>query len=207
MKSNKGFTLIEMMVVLAILGGVIALASPYLSSRNSKTKAFLRHFVVMSRDLHTRAKLQGAIYRLVLDLKTPAENSRENPPPQQWWVERSNGKAILKSNEEEEARKPPEPGEEKVADPRGFAMDPQFSKGPQDLPPGLHIDQVELTRLKDPIKEGKAFIHYLPEGLVDEAAIHIKGEKTQVWTLSIHPLTGKAELISKTISLEQMRSQ
>jgi general secretion pathway protein H len=204
---ENGFTLIEVMTVLAILGGIIALASPYLSNSNSKTKAFLRHFVVMSRDLHTRAKLQGAVYRIVIDLKTSAASVSGQPPVQQWWVERANGKAILKAEEEADAMKPPEIGKDKVEDPRGFAIDPAYSKGPQDLPPGLRFEKIELTRLKSPITEGKAFIHYLPEGLVDEAAIHIKGKGNLVWTLSIHPLTGKAELLSKTVSLQDMRSQ
>ncbi len=71
----------------------------------------------------------------------------------------------------------------------------------------MTIDKVELTRVKGPVVRGKAFIHYLPQGLVDEAAVHIKGEKGQAWTISIHPLTGRAEVIAKPVSLEDLRSQ
>ena len=194
------------MVVLAIMGGLVALVAPYMTNRNSKTKSFLRHLVVMSRDLHVRAKMQGAVYRLVIDLKNAESRQANTKRPQQWWVERSNGKAVLKADEEAFARKPPEIGEKKE-DPRGFAIDPTFSKGPQELPAGLNFDLVELTRSKNPITEGKAFINYLPEGLVDEAAIVIKGDRGQVWTLTIHPLTGKGELIPKAITLREIRGQ
>jgi general secretion pathway protein H len=200
-KFRSGFTLIEVMVVLAIVGGIIAIAAPYLSSRNSKVKSYLRHMVVMSRDLHTRAKLQGTAYRLVIDLKDP-----DKPGGQTWWVEKGSGKFVIRADEEAKVMKPPEPGEP-PPDNHGFTVDTSFSKGPQELPPGIHFDKVELTRLKDPITRGKAFIHYLPEGLVDEAAIHLKGDKNnQEWTISISPLTGKAELISKSVMLQDMRS-
>ncbi|MBX3022408.1 MAG: type II secretion system protein [Bdellovibrionales bacterium] len=209
MSKARGFTLIEMMIVLAIIGAVVAMAMPYMNNRSSKTKAFLRQLTVMSRELHTRAKLQGAVYRLVIDLK---ETSGSERPVQTYWVEKSNGKTVLKPNEEEDAMKQASErratdDEEKPKDPRGFEMDTTLTKEPRELPSGIYFDRVELTRLEKPITGGKAYIHYMPEGLVDEAALHIKGEKTQAWTISIHPLTGKAELISKSVSLQDMKAQ
>jgi prepilin-type N-terminal cleavage/methylation domain-containing protein len=205
MKDGKGFTLIEIMIVLAIIGGVIALSMPYINNRNTQTKGFLRRITVLSRELHTRAKLQGAVYRLVLDLGTPGDGSKTET--QKYWVERSNGKAVLKPDEEQEAMDNAAKGDQAEKDPRGFAPDTSLIKEPTEIPSPLRIDRVELSRLKEPIVEGKAYIHYLPEGLADEAAIHIKGQKDQAWTISIAPLTGKAELISKTVSLREMKSQ
>lgn len=80
-----------------------------------------------------------------------------------------------------------------------------MTKEPRPIPSGLRFDRVELARLEHPITNGKAYIHYMPEGLVDEANIHIKGEKTQAWTITIHPLTGKAELVEKSLSLKDMK--
>jgi len=206
LRKPGGFTLIEMMIVLAIIGGMAALAMPYINSRNSKTRTFLRKMTVLSRELHTRAKLQGAVYRLVLDLKKPGDPLK--PEKQQYWVEKAAGHVVMKANEEEaEIKRLAEDREEDRQDPRGFAPDPSLVKEPTDLPSGMHIDRVELTRVKDPIVEGKVYVHYLPQGLTDEAAIHLKGDKTQVWTISIHPLTGKAELISKQLTLKEIRSQ
>lgn len=205
-RHERGFTLIEMMIVLAIMGGIVALSMPYMSSRNAKTKSFLRQFTVMSRELHTRAKLQGTVYRLVIDLKNQGDGL--HPPVQQFWVERANGKAVVKADEEKIALEAARNGASKaVKDPRGFQVDTSINKGQKELPSGLRFEKVELTRLDHPVTEGKAYIHYLPEGLVDEAAIHLKGEKNQAWTISIHPLTGKAELITKSVTLQEMKSQ
>jgi general secretion pathway protein H len=204
--SKTGFTLIEMMVVLVIIGGVAVLGMPYLSNRNSQVQAFLREFTVLSREIHTRAKLNGVAYRLVIDLGEPG-SGREHPQ-QAYWVERSSGKVVLSEKDEEEAMSRAKGSDEsKKKDPKGFEPDTQFFKRKKALPPGLRFDRVELTRLKSPLSQGKAFIHYLPQGLVDEAALHIKGAKEQAWTIAIHPLTGKAEVIAKKVDLREIREQ
>lgn len=193
------------MVVLAIVGGVIAIGMPYISSRNSQVHSMLRELTVLSRELHTKAKLQGVIYRLVIDMGD--EKAGENGG-QSYWVEKANGNTVLKPDEEAEAfERAKETDEKKRADPRGFAVDHGILKKNRELPRGLRFERVEISRLKNPVVHGRAFIHYLPQGLVDEAAIHIKGEKAQAWTIAIHPLTGKAELISKTLSLSEIKSQ
>lgn len=206
--SISGFTLIELMVVVAIIAGMVTMAMPYMSSRNQKSKSFLRQFTVLSRDLHTKAKLHGVVYRLVIDMGDP--NARE--PHQSYWVEKSNRKVFLKENEEGEELKRltdnKDKDEEKQKDPKGFELDPKFFKEPKELPAGMRFEKIELTRSKEPIVSGKAFIHYMPEGLVDEAALQIKGsEAQQAWTIAIHPLTGRAELISKVTSLKDLKSQ
>ncbi len=202
---QHGFTLIELMVVLAIMGGVVALSMPYIGSRNSKTKAVLRELSVLSRELHTRAKLQGVVYRLVIDMQEDTSGKR---PVQLYWVEKANGGTVLKANEEDEAFKAAQDKDPKKGkDPRAFEVDKSMIKKPRELPQGMTFEKVELSRAKDAITHGRAFIHYLPQGLVDEAAIHIKGEKTAAWTIAIHPLTGKAEVISKPLSLKELKSQ
>lgn len=206
---DRGFTLIELMVVLAIMGGIVALSMPYITNRNSQTKAVLRELTVLSRELHTKAKLHGAIYRLVIDMQEDLGGKRNT---QTYWVEKSNGKSVLKPDEEEVAFKEAQEASadktgEKKKDPRGFEMDKTIIKKPRELPTGMTFEKVELSRLKEAVTHGKAFIHYMPQGLVDEAAIHIKGERTAAWTIAIHPLTGKAEVIPKPLQLKEIKSQ
>ncbi|MGE4132446.1 MAG: prepilin-type N-terminal cleavage/methylation domain-containing protein [Bdellovibrionales bacterium] len=204
---SAGFTLIEIMVVVAIIAGVVALSMPYLSNKNNRSKKFLREFTVLSRELHTKAKLQGAIFRLVIDLGQPDGSGRK--PVQKYWVERSNGKMVLSEKDEEEAleRLSESDPEKRNKDPKGYEMDTSMIKEPAELPPDMTFDKIEITRLKSPMTVGRAFIHYLPQGLTDEAAIHLVGDRGQTWTIAIHPLTGKAELMMKTVSLKEISDQ
>jgi general secretion pathway protein H len=199
----------EIMIVMLIMGAIITVSMPYLSNRNSQTTRFLREFTVLSRELHTRAKLNGAVYRLVINLGGQDSGLAKE---QNYWVEKGNASSIVKVDEEAQAleqaiEQARDKDAEKVPDPRGFEVDKSIMKAPRTLPNGLRFDKIELARSKTPIVEGKAYIHYLPQGLVDEAAIHIKGEKKQEWTISIHPLTGKAEIIQKPISLQELDAQ
>lgn len=201
-----GFTLIELMIVTAIIAATITLAMPYLTNRNSQTRSFLHKMTVVSRELHTKAKLLGVTYRLVIDM--PEVTNPDKPPEQKIWIERSNSKTVMSAKEEEEAlERLKETDEKRKIDPKGFEKDEALTKRLPEMPYGLRFDRVELTRLKKPITSGRAFIHYLPQGLVDEAAIHVKGEKGAEWTIAIHPLTGKAELISKQMELKDLKSQ
>ncbi len=198
--------MIEIMIVIAIIGASVMMALPYITSRNTQTRRFLREMTVLSRELHTKAKLHGVVYRLVIEMPPPKANGE--PGEQKYWVEKSNSKLVLSEDEEEEAKERlAEKDEEKRKDPKGFEMDNGILKEPRDLPSGIYFEQIELTRLKNPVRTGRAFIHYLPQGLVDEAAIHIKGVGTQAWTIAIHPLTGRAELIPKPTPLKEIKSQ
>src|SRR5262245_45061209 len=98
--NHKGMTLIEMMVVVTIIAGMAALATPYLRNRNPGNKKFLREFTVLSRELHTRAKLNGVIYRLVLDMGPDDPNYKEG---HKYWVEVGNGKFVMSEKDEEDA--------------------------------------------------------------------------------------------------------
>jgi general secretion pathway protein H len=205
-KVGNGFTMIEIMIVLAIIGGAVVMALPYITSRNTQTRKFLREFTVLSRELHTKAKLNGVVYRLVIEMPPP--KTGDDHPGQKFWVEKSNSKLVISKDEEELTKERlGERDPEKRKDPKGFEVDTQVIKEPRDLPRGLYFEEIELTRLPNPVKQGRAYIHYLPQGLVDEAAVHIKGVGNQAWTVAIHPLTGRAELIPKPTPLKEIKSQ
>lgn len=205
MKNSAGMTLVEIMIVTAIIAATLTIATTYIGNRNNDTKKFMRNITVLSRELHNRAKLQGVVYRLVIDMGKFDGNKKTESL---YWVEKGNGKMVLSEKEEENALdREKESDPEKKKDPKGFEIDTSLVKEKSKLPTGLSFEKVEITRLKNPVREGRAFIHYLPQGLTDEAAIHIKGEKGQTWTVAIHPLTGKAELITRTLELKDMQSQ
>jgi general secretion pathway protein H len=189
------------MIVLAIVAATVAVAVPRIASRNNKNKSVLRDFSTLSRQLHMKSKLNGFTYRLVLDLKAGA-SSKET---QGFWVEKSESGSLVKPGEEKFKEEKDRDG--KVIKASDFAIDTSLTKEPEILPSGMRFESVELSRLPEPITTGKAYIHFLPQGLVEESAIHLKTDAGQKWTIAIHPLTGKAEIITDSMSLQDIKSQ
>ena len=118
---NRGFSLLEIAVVLSIIGAVIAIAAPRLFDKKTDTRRVFRDFIVAGKDLKSRAKLSGSTYRLAFDL---------TPKQQSWWVEKST-KAVLidkaKLEKEFENNKNPDKNAEKpppdfLSNKRGAAM-------------------------------------------------------------------------------------
>jgi|GEM_PF-493851 len=201
--AEAGFTLIELMVVIAIIAAVVAVAIPKIAGRNNKNKEILRMLTVLPRELHMKSKLNGSTYRLVLDLK----DGDKSKSSQSFWVEKSETNALAKPDEEKEERENRNRDDKDKKAKKDFNPDPSVMKQKQMLPSDMHFDKIELSRLPDPIVSGKAYIHFLPQGLVEESAIHLKTDSGQKWTIAIHPLTGKAEVISDSTSLQDLKSQ
>lgn len=208
--SSRGFTLLEVMVTVAIIAGVVALVLPRMNTKGNKAKAHIRKLSTISKELHTRAKLNGAIYRLVIDMKDGAAGE-EN---QTYWVERSNHKTLISEKELQEMEQMRKDGKlEKDQDgkekpiPGGFEPDSQILKSVQELPSGLKFSELEKANSEKPITSGRAYVHFFPQGLVEEAAIHLKISDENQWTISIQPLTGKADVVSSYVKLSEIRAQ
>lgn len=201
LKTAKGFTLLELMIVVGIIAATVAVVAPRMGGRNNAIKACLRDLTVLSRQLHMKAKLTGTTYRIVFDLKDGASGKYV----QGYWVEHSNGSTVVKPGEEKIQPEKDKDGKEIIRS--DFTPDTSIFKEPKTLPTGLHLEKVELSRLPDAITTGKAFIHYMPQGLVEEAAIHLTSDAGGKWTIAIHPLTGKAEIITDSMSLQDLRKQ
>ncbi|RME15956.1 MAG: type II secretion system protein [Bdellovibrio sp.] len=198
--TNKGFTLIEVLIVIGLIALLFASVSlPTKKNYNRKIKTELRKMAVMSRYIHELAKLHHLTYRLVIDLRT----GKDSTEPHQYWVEKTSKTVFFKKASNEKKKK------KSSRDPDGFEKDPHVMKHPRELPSGLYFESVELASSEKPIKEGIAYIYYLPEGLAQEAVVHIKHKKYDElnWSLAVLPLTGKGKLIPKNISLKELQEQ
>lgn len=68
--NSKGFTLIELVVVIAILGVMIALVAPQLGEiGEANLKRSTRHLTGMIRFLHEEAQAKKSVYRLMFDIQ------------------------------------------------------------------------------------------------------------------------------------------
>ncbi len=193
-RNDKAFTLIEILVVLAIMGFMMVLAGKGLRNPNADLRQVVREVAALTNSLHNKAKLQNLTYRLAIEM-----NEKE---PDKIWVESSTTKVLFAIKKEEKRQFE----EEKPKSP--FTHDKRaYRKGIFEMPKGLEIDRVEYLRTDDAaINGGVAYIHFMPEGLVEEAAIHLKSGQLN-WTISVHPVTGRVDTFTSDISLKEIREQ
>lgn len=194
--NKRGFTLIEVMIVIAIIAGLIAVGAPRLLKKDSNSKAVIRQLVVLVKEIRNQAKLFNSTYRLVI---------RIEPGHESYWVEKSNGPALIDKEKlvEEYEGKNKNDDKDKEAPPPLFQIDKRLSKKEKTLPSNLHFAQVETINMSQPITSGLAYIHFFPEGLLEASAIQITDNKN-TWTLVFNPLTGQADIVEKPVNLKDI---
>jgi general secretion pathway protein H len=198
LRKPNGFSLLEIALVLTIVGAILAIAVPRIFDKRSETRRVFRDFIVAGKDLKSRAKLDGATYRLAFDL------SEKDPS---WWVEKSTKKVMLdkaKIEELQEQLKRNNGKPEEGAPPPDFAIDPSIFKTKQHLPDGYKFKQVESATADVLYTEGMAYIHFFPAGLIETSAFQIEDPKKNIWTLIYNPLTGHLDIIPEAKLLKDL---
>ena len=191
-KNSRGFTLMEIMVVLGILGMVMGLAIPKIKKSNSNIKSVMREISVLSIETRVHARLKNATYRIVFTMQGKKQT---------YHVESSNHEVKIQSESTlkyfESLSK-----EDKPNSP--FQNDTSFLKKEQDLPEALFFKSIETSTHSEPITKGDAYIYYSPDGLVDQAVVQVTDGKDLTWSLIFNPLTGHADLIPKAVTLKDL---
>lgn len=195
--NRRGFTLIEVMIVLALVGALIGYGAPRLFKKQSNIKSVARHFLVLSREIRNKARLSNSTYRLVIQME---------PNNEKYWVEKANGPQTIdmESIEREREQRKSKYKDDNAPRPL-FQIDKSLTKKEQTLPDGLHFGQVETVNTKAPLNSGTAYIHFFSEGFVEAAAIQITDGNKLTWTLVFNPLTGQADIIEKAQSLKDIQ--
>lgn len=190
--NNRGFTLIEVMIVLALLAALITFAAPRVFRTQNNIKAVSRNFIVLSREVRNKARLSNSTYRIVLKI-TDEEST--------YWVERASGPRTI---DPEEAEREQEEDAENAAPPV-FQIDKSLIKKEKALPGDLRFASIETVNMDSPVTSGTAYIHFFPEGFVEAAAIQITNGKRLTWTLVFNPVTGQADIIEEAKSLKDLQ--
>ena len=195
-KTAAGFSLLEIIIVLSIIGAIMAVALPRLLDKKQDTRKVFRDFVIAGKDLRNRAKLAGVSYRLAFRL---------DADHQAWWVEKANRLVLIdkkKMDESREKEKSTFKSDEKpVSD---FQVDTSIFKKEQILPAGFKFLQIESGSQETTITEGNAYIHFFPQGMIEPSAIQIQDGKKNVWTLVFNPITGQSDIIPEAKTLKDL---
>lgn len=191
MRSNRGFTLIEVMIVLAIIAGIMALGAPRLFKKNTNIKSQARKIMVLVKETRTKARLNNSTYRLAIDMSDEANK---------YWVERGSGPIKV----DPEAYKEKSSFEKDEAPKSPYEIDKSLTKKEQKLEKGLKFGSLETDNMESPIKDGLAYIHFFPQGFIEGSALQITDGKNLTWTLVFNPLTGQADIIEKETTLKDI---
>jgi len=196
---KQGFTLIEIMIVLVIIGAVLALAIPKLTSSKSKIKDEIRHIALVIKEVHNAARLENKTYRMVFNMDEKKLHS--------YWIESSDvATATMLNTDQTKKLKDADPKKSLLLKNNGFAINHSILKDSVKLPKQLFIDQIEYVG-HQAISAGDATIYFFAQGLVQEVAIHLSDHKTLFWTIYISPLTAHATIFEKNINLKEIEAR
>lgn len=192
---SQGFSLIEILIVLALLAGLVAVASSQISFRKENLQSALRSMATLSREVKHQSKSRQTLFRIRFDLEST---------PQRYWIETSNQDSPKIETDEDSS-------DENEAQ-SSFQKDTTLLKKEKLLPENVIINSITtLSQDKSPNtsqEEKEAYIYYWPNGLNDSAVILVstKSSADSLWSLVINPLTGRGELFKKEIKLEETLS-
>lgn len=199
MFKEKGFSLIEVLIVLGVLGTLTIFAATRPKSPQKEFQRFSRRFSLMSKRVRNQALVKNATYRMVFFLE------EEKPP--QIWVEKTK-KTILLGTEKESREKfknllkkiqdqqNNKANLKKSKNPDGFTKVSRFNFKKLKMPKNLRIKQIEISGIDYIIDEGLVVFHYFPHGLVEEVSIQFTNLAG----------TYKTTLVSDSISGELLSS-
>ncbi|OQW52837.1 MAG: hypothetical protein A4S09_08310 [Proteobacteria bacterium SG_bin7] len=199
-RNSRGFTLIEILIVMGLIAFIILMGVRKLQNPNTTLKQAVKQIATMSRELHVRSKLSGVTFRLAFEMNGKKSADRV-------WVEASTQKITFPSEKELKEKRDRRSDPEK--DKSLFSIDKRIgSHGVRELPSNLKIRRIEYAQLENAVSGGMGYVHYLPEGVVEEAAIHIATEDDALkWTIAIHPLTGRVDLVNGDVPLKEFKEQ
>ncbi|MGD8859813.1 MAG: hypothetical protein PVI30_07365 [Myxococcales bacterium] len=212
-------TLLEIIMVVVIIAvGASGLSFSLGALTKTNLKSGATKLGAAARYAYNRAIIQGTTVRIVFDI-----------PGNSFSVEEAHGRVTLSRADDE--RRFDEDGESTnvvAADPWAAAetrvseaIKPTLGASP--FGPLKSSSGDELTRFKDvglgrrvqivklivphhpdPVEEGQAAVHFFPGGMTEHAVIHLSDGSDTVYSVEIHPLTGRARVRDEAYVPEEL---
>lgn len=198
MRNSKGFTLIEILVVVAIIALISALAMPSISSFfQISLGSTSREMASIIKEAYNAAVVTGKVYRVAYDLK---ENS--------YWVEAGPSNSLLDTKETREREERRRKFSSRLSDapppPSQFMMDTMITRKKKKLPRGVVFEDILTQQSPDPINVGTAYSHFFPNGLSEQTIVHIKDLSNHHASLAISALMGTTDLYDRYVNAKEI---
>ena len=177
LRRAKGFTLLEMLVVMFIIAMVMGISIPYFQSvfQTNLKQAMLR-FTGMVKFCFHEAIIKQTMLRLNI-----------NPMTGEYWP------SVLMTSGN-------------VGEFMDLTGNDVIKKRAQ-LPQGIRFVDVMTPHNALKVDREEAFVSFLPTGYVERSVIHITDEAGNFYTMITQPLTGDVEVLDGYIDLVDVQQQ
>lgn len=204
--NRRGFTLIELMIVIAIMGLVLGLAYPqYQVVSRANLRESSRQMAGAIRYLYSRAILDKKPWRLAIDFKNNkywgeqlTESGEISGEPRKK-VDNSWVRAESISNNQYNLYAPGGTSERKITQ---YVKTTTFVLKETRLPQGVLFRDMRVLG-QDPVNGGTGYIYFSPYGGVQRAVIHLKHEDHNwIYTLVTKPMSGRVAIFDEDRDIE-----
>ncbi|MBK9293370.1 MAG: prepilin-type N-terminal cleavage/methylation domain-containing protein [Oligoflexia bacterium] len=193
---KSGFSLVEILVVLVLIALVVSVGGPrLLKTFGSPSKKIVRNLVVLTKQIHNSAKLKNRTYRIVIEFQ-----NLEKKIPQRFYVESAGANYLVEPVKDQKYKRSIIEKDEESP----FSPDASIMKKPIELPKGINFLAVETENYEAPVTEGKAYVHFFPQGLIERSIIKLIDSNKKETSLIINPLTGRVDVIEGNVQLRDI---
>ncbi len=190
---NDGFTIIEILVVITIIVGILALTFPTISSYfKTSLNSATRDLAGISKETFHNSLLTGKITRIIYDINES-----------KYWVESIPAGSTIDTEESLERQKKKQRVMKETKQVK-FQMETNVTKRKVSLPTGVSFEDVITSRSEKPITEGQATTHFFPFGPGERVIIHLKDTSNHKASLVISPTTGNTTVYDRYIDAEEI---
>lgn len=222
---NRGFTLIEILIVLAIIAGVLAFAAATTGGGGNPVRRASFAIVKAIRATYDTTLIKHEYQRLVFDLAAQKISAEYSEEP---FFVRLEAEAEKFAQREERAAEE----EEEETDDAGLDLDlwqegdeekqqatiaaptkAEFASveegvEPFEMPKGARILDVFVEHQLEKLEDGIAYLYFFPKGYTERAIIHLgndDGEKNM--TLVVNPLSGAVTVLDGYVEEDEINNE